>query len=262
MGRDFGDLREQTFPGEQEVVVVARVAGPFALLVSLEDPHDLLFERQKVRGTLRQDLGETAAGVDGEGVEVGEDIPLGEAFLERLDLQVGRRRIENLAGVLFVQDREVGREPDAAPEPPQEPAPDRVERASHEPARVDREEHLDPTEHLPGRLVCERQQHDAGRVGARFDQPRDPVDERACLARPRARDDEDRPPAREHDRFLLFVQLPVVVDPIGPGSDLRPEYVFLNGVRSPLATLRVRSPLATLESNFWACSSFVTGFRR
>ena len=50
----------------------------------------------EMRGTLGEDLGEPAAGVDREGVEFGEDVPFGEAFLERLDLQIGRRRIEHL----------------------------------------------------------------------------------------------------------------------------------------------------------------------
>ncbi len=214
-----------------------------------------------MRRALGEDFRKPSAGVDREGVEVGEDVPLGEPFLERRDLQVRRRGVEHLAGVFLVQDREVGGEPDPASEAPQQPAPDRVERAAHQPPRVDGEQALDPPEHLTRRLVRERQEHDARRVGARFDQPRDAVDEGARLARSRARDDEDRPAAREHDLPLLFVQLPVVVDPVALRPDRRLEDVFLNGVRSPLATFRARSPLATLESNCWACSSFVTGFR-
>ncbi len=160
-------LVEQPLPHQQEVVVVTGVAEPLALAVALEDRDDLRLELGEVGRVLGEDLGERPARVDRERVEVEQDVALREAPLERRDFAVGGRGLEHLAGVLGVEDREVGAEPQPRPEPAQDPVPDGVESPAHEAAGVDGQQRLDPAEHLLRGLVGEGQEQDARGIEAR-----------------------------------------------------------------------------------------------
>ena len=138
--RRLGALVEQALPGQQQVVVVAGVRRALALRVPLEDADDLLLEREEVRRAVGQDLGKRPAGVDREGVQIEEHVAAREPLLRDRDLLVGDRRVEHLAAVLGVEDREVRPDADPRPEPAQQAAADRVKRPPHEAARVDRQQ--------------------------------------------------------------------------------------------------------------------------
>jgi hypothetical protein len=219
LGR-VGRFLQQALPGQQQIVVVAGVGDPLPLAVPLEDREDVRLQLQEVRRALGQDLGERPGGVDRVGVEVEQHVSFREAPLDDRDLPVRGRRLEELAGVFLVEDREVRSDPDPRPEPPQDPVADGVESAPHQAPGIHRQERLDPPQHLPGGLVGEGQEHDPPRVGSGFDQAGNPVDQRPGLPGPGPRDDQDRPAAGHHDLPLLLVQLPVVVHPVGlrPGG--------------------------------------------
>ncbi len=214
LGRRRGDLVEELLPQKQQIVVVDGVGLTLALAIALEHRDDVGLELGEVGRVLGEHLSEGAAGVDREGVEIEQHVALGETALERRDLAVRRRGLEHLASVLGIEDREVGRQPEARAEPPQQSVADGMERPAGQPPRVDGEEHLDPAEHLAGRLVREGQQQDARGVVARLDQAGDAVDEGARLAGAGARNDQDRPAPGEDHVALLVVQLPVVVDAV------------------------------------------------
>ncbi len=215
--RGLRDLLEQALPGEQQVVVVAGVGGPLPLL-----------ERREVRRALEEHFREGAAGVDRVGIEIEQHVPLGEPPLDDRDLVVRGRRLEHLAGILGVEDREVRTQTDAAPEPAQQPVPDGMERPAHQAPRVHRQERLDPAQHVPRGSVGEGQEEDPPRIRAGFDQAGHTVNEGAGLARARAGDDQDRPPAGQDDLPLLVVQLPVVVHAVGvrPGGGLQDVFAL------------------------------------
>ena len=84
---------------------------------------------------------------------------------------------------------------------------------------------LDAAQHFAGRLVGEGQEQDPRRVHPRLDPARHPVDEGARLPGACPGDDQDRAAAGQDDLALLVVQLPVVVDPVDPGSDRLSEDV-------------------------------------
>ena len=82
------------------------------------------------------------------------------------------------------------------------------------------DERVDPLLHLDGRLVREGQREDLGRTRApRGDQVGDPARDDGGLARPRARDDEQRPRLVRDGRRLRRVE--AVEDPIGSPRGLR-----------------------------------------
>src|SRR5664279_5787159 len=104
-----------------------------------------------------------------------------------------------------------------------------MERPRRRAVEVGADQRLDAALHLAGGTVREGEEQKRRGVDTVLDETRDAIDERAGLARARARDDERRPVASKHDRLLLLVQLPRVVDAVALRGRGAPEDVLPQG---------------------------------
>ncbi len=89
---------------------------------------------------------------------------------------------------------------------------DGMKRASPQLAHIAPDQIGHAPHHFLGGFVCKRQQQNAIRRHALFQQIRHAISERARLARARAGNHQRRPRQRRHRCALRFVQLRFVVD--------------------------------------------------
>jgi len=205
----------------------SRTSGCFARSVvaseGLDDEVLDLVERGVLRGDelLRGD-----AGVARVAADVEEDVALGE--LDGFVLAVARGEVvHELAGVLAVEDREVGLVAHEGRVAAEDEVAHVVERPAGDAPLVARDEGAHAVEHLTGGLVGEREEQDLRRRDAGLEEAGDAVRQGAGLAAAGAGDDEERAGPGEHDLELLLVEFLLIVDR-RCGRDGRFEDVFFH----------------------------------
>ena len=108
-----------------------------------------------------------------------------------------------------------------------------MKRAARDRARAISDELLGASQHFLRRAARESEQQNSARRHAALDQPRDSIDQRASLARSRARDDQQRPVAMRHGGELRGIQQLGVLDfevaLVGGRSRLFAEINYLVG---------------------------------
>ena len=114
----------------------------------------------------------------------------------RLNLRLGDAGVDQILGVVAVEDGEVALVTEQVGVRAQNPGADGMERPAPERRPVPAPANPRRGASFPGGLVGERQQQDAVRRDALFQQIGDAVGERARLARAGAGDDERRPGRR------------------------------------------------------------------
>ena len=180
----------------------------------MDDRADRVELREEVRVVGRDHVVERPPRVHAEGDDRPEEVALRKAAFRDGNAEVRRRGLEEVLGVLRVEDREVRAVAEQLGVGPEKARPDGVERPGRRAVQVGADESLDAALHLAGGAVRERQEEERRRIGPVLDEARDAVDERARLARARPGDDERRPVRREDDGLLLLVQLARVVDAV------------------------------------------------
>ena len=146
----------------------------------------------KLRIVLVEDRGNGDLRVHVARIHVVQRLLLREALLLLGESERRARELHEVFGVGLVHDREVRRESRRLSEPAQQPVRGRVEGpAVHGAARAP-DQPFGAAEHLLRGATREREEQDALRTDAALEQVRDAIHERAGLARPRARDDQQR----------------------------------------------------------------------
>ena len=196
----------------EEVVIVHERVRLLVLYVRVQERPEVVGIDMELRILLFEDVVEGQSPV-GDGREKGlEGLFSGKTFACAVEAVRGAEHVEHVGGIGGVEDGEVVREADAGGIPPQEAGTEGVERAALHTAAPSVEQGRGAGEHLAGGAARERQQHDLLRGRPRLDEVGHAIDERACLAGARPRDDEHRPAGRRRRRVLLRVQLPGIVD--------------------------------------------------
>jgi hypothetical protein len=232
VGDDPGDrlvLGHQPPPVDEQVVVVHRVAGALALLVEAVDALDLRRDGLEVRVRGGDDVGDGSVGVVGETDDVAHHRWFREAARARVDGGLVDASVDEVGGVLGVEDREVGGVAERLRVPAQKPVAHRVERPAPHAPHFRPDQPLHAPHHLARRAVGEGDEEDPRSRDARLDEPGDPVRHRARLARAGAGDDELRAVARSDHAVLFVVEGLAVVDEETAGLAAGLDRVPLHG---------------------------------
>ena len=123
------------------------------------------------------------------------------------------QQVDHVLHVGAVEDREIGLESDRRAEAPQHQIGERMERAAGHRPRAIADQLLHPAQHLLRRAPGESQQQDRSGRHAALDQPGDPINQRAGLARARSGDHQQRALAMPDGFELRRVQDLGVLDP-------------------------------------------------
>src|SRR3989339_454903 len=109
-GVSFGDLivfGQQFPPIEKQVVKVHEVAFSFMLVVHFINLLDLFGLRLKLGIVARDDIGDLAAGIDGEAEQSCQAVSLGKTLRLGINAAVGDAVVDQVFSVRSVQDRKV-----------------------------------------------------------------------------------------------------------------------------------------------------------
>ena len=136
----------------------------------------------------------------------------GKPPLADIDARLLDARGQQVLGVLAVEDREVRRDAQPLAVRAEDAVGDVVERAAPDVAGLLLDEQLDPVEHLAGRPVRERNEHDPPGIDAVMHEPGQAIRQRPRLAAAGPGDDEHRPARRRRHRQLLRVQVRPKID--------------------------------------------------
>ncbi len=215
-------LRHHLRPIEQEIVVVEHVLALLGLDIGRKQLAQLAFPSGAPRKERAQHLLQRRLRVHGARIDRQAGAFHREALLGFREAEIVADEIHQIGRIAAVMDRECPIEPDLRGVFAQQSRADRVKGARPgEPTR-DRagavSQHvgryaLDPPHHLAGGAARERQQENAPRIDPMHDEMRHAVRQRVGLARPRARDDQQRArldevrPAVFHGGALLRVEL-------------------------------------------------------
>ena len=203
VGERLGNLFEELHGLQQQVVEVHRARRAQPLLVSAEDEGELFLPRPA----------RLALGVlDAEHVV----LPVADALGDRArgrgalgHLELLQALLHQAPAVVLVVDDEMGRQPDVATVLAQDAHAHRVECGDHrrpDPGR--QQERLDPSGHLLGGLVGERDRQEVPRrEGLPAREPGDPVRDDARLAAAGAGQHEQRPLAHRDGFALRRIQV-------------------------------------------------------
>ena len=143
---------------------------------------------------------------------LGDRALLRKAALARRESHPRPQQIDHVLHVGAIENREVGLEAHRRAHPAQHVVGERMEGAARDCARAISDELLCPPQHLLRGAPRERQQQDRAGRHAALDQPRDAIDQRASLARSRARHDQQRAVAMRHGGELRGIQQLGVLD--------------------------------------------------
>ena len=141
-----------------------------------------------------------------------QHLGLGKARRLHVDLRLADAGLDQVPGVLAVQDGEIALVAEHGRVLAQDAVADGMKRAAPERGQLLPQQIRHAPHHFPGGLVGERQQQDAVRRNALLQQVGHAVGERARLARARAGDDQRRPRRRGDGGELLLVQFARVVN--------------------------------------------------
>ncbi len=206
-GGDFGRdrwLRQHLREIEKQVVVVEHMLALLGLDIGAEQRAQGLLVRRGPGKPSTEGGRKLAACVDDPRVDRKARRLGGEPLVPVGKPRLVPRPVHQIRRILAVVNGELRIEAEARRILAQEPRADGVEGARIGRRRrrrglrrkTARQQPLHPPAELRRRATRERRQHDALRIGAGEDQRRDPMREHRRLARPRPRDDEQRPGTR------------------------------------------------------------------
>ena len=184
----IGKVRQQLMGLHQQVVEIHGMSGGQDGLVAAVDPGDDLFvvgsdAGGELLGVLHLALGVGDRGEDGPG-----------RVAARVQVQALERLLHDGHLVLVVVDVEAAVQPKVHAVAAQDGGAPEVERGQGKLGGLRAQQFVEPLPHLLGRLVGERQGHDAPRVDAHFpDQIGNAVGDDPRLAGPGPGEDEQRP---------------------------------------------------------------------
>ena len=159
-----------------------------------------------------QQIGDRLLLVDREGKNIGQDGGFGEAGRRQVNVQLAAAGLDQVFGVVAIQDGEAGLVAEQGGVAAQNAVADGMEGAPPKGGEFAAEQVADAPHHFLGGFVGEGEKQDALRGDALFEQKSGAIGERARFARAGPRDHQRRAGRRRHRRVLLPVQLPLVVD--------------------------------------------------
>ena len=201
--RNLRERAEQIHGLGDEVVEVERVGALQSSLVVAED-----LDEEALGGVAHVRLSREGLGIREFVLELGNpSLHARGGQPESVGFVLFHEALDESTGVAGVVDRERLREPELLGLATQDPHARGVERRDPHPAPAFTDELLDTFAHLTGCLVGERDRENLTRIGlATAQQRRDPVGEHPGLARPRARDDQERRAPVQHRLALRRIQ--------------------------------------------------------
>ena len=215
-----GMVLQQLQPQRQQVVEVHAVGGALAGNVTLLQVGDLFGELLEVAELRGHDFFGGPVGVDGERKDFVEHLGLGKMRAFDFDAGVGHAGLDEILGVVAVQNGEVAMITEQIGVRAQHAAADGVEGATPQPERLLADEVGNAPHHFRGRLVGKGEQEDLVRRNALFEQVGDAIGERAGLAGAGTGDDQGRAGQSGDRRELLRIEFARIVN-VQP--DLRRE---------------------------------------
>ena len=205
-------LLEQLGQPVEQVVVVEQSALALVGVVGGGQPHQVVAMLDEMRKVDLDLLAQLAALVARHADRFGDGALLGKAPIARAQAHPRPQQVDDVFHVGAVEDGEVRLEPDRGAELAQRQVGEGVKGAAGHRARAIAHQVLDPPQHLLRRAPGKGQQQNRARRDAAFDEPRDPVNQRASLARAGAGDHQDRSVAMSHGGELRGIEQLGVLD--------------------------------------------------
>ncbi len=200
---------------EQQVVIIEESTLALVFLILPPDRDDRFLMIEELRKIASQLVGQRAILVARHADRFDDRAFFRKAPLLRSRLDLRPQQIDHVLHVAAIENREVRLEADRRSRSPQHLICERMEGAAGDLRSAIADQLLDPPQHLLRRAPRESQQQNRTGRHAALDQPRDPIDQRACLARAGPRDNQQRTLAMGHGGKLLRVEQLAIPDPEG-----------------------------------------------